>query len=340
MWRQLRYLSSPANVARLLDGTLASQRPNPWTPNETLAVRAYSISACIRQADQYFRAADEVELSTRPLLLFYGAECLAKAVILARRENVGIQHVNYHGLATRPSSAVEPLLAAKLNTYREQPPLWQIEEEFGVAQDAGVFPELCVALGAPAPTKGRVYFLREVLQVTPDLSDLYCRHYQTPSHCYSMYDEPRHDPKGHLVLKVYGQNRKGQDLLLAPDIAQDFSSDDTTSRIVQLRSNAPMAELPHHLKLIEGTVAGTYLMRTLDDCLAHSATILFVGLFIASNLVRYKPSFWTREIESDGSGAASMVEAFCNVAKRRFPNDVLDAIWCESFEYGTPARLG
>ena len=46
-----------------------------------------------------------------------------------------------------------------------------------------------------------------------------------------------------------------------------------------------------------------------------------------------------KEIDGVRSGSASVVEALCNLAKRRLPNDVLEEMWGESFSYGSPARV-
>ena len=106
-----------------------------------------------------------------------------------------------------------------------------------------------------------------------------------------------------------------------------------------LRSNQPMDKLPAYVIEVHGTVAGAYMVRCLKCGFGKSASVVFGGLFIVGNLVRYKPDFWMKEIESAGSGGAAMVEAFCNFAQRRFPNDMLELIWRERFEYGVPARL-
>ena len=83
MWNHLRYLGSPANVARLLSGEVDSGRTHTLPRSSDLDKRSYEIASCIRQADGYYRAADAVGLAVHPLLQFYGAEALAKASILA-----------------------------------------------------------------------------------------------------------------------------------------------------------------------------------------------------------------------------------------------------------------
>src|SRR5262249_28229362 len=46
--------------------------------------QAVQLGYCIRQAEEYFRASSHVGLPTRPLLLYYGAMSLTKALTLLR----------------------------------------------------------------------------------------------------------------------------------------------------------------------------------------------------------------------------------------------------------------
>jgi hypothetical protein len=65
--------------------------------------------------------------------------------------------------------------------------------------------------------------------------------------------------------------------------------------------------------------------------------IYFVGLYILSSIVRYKPALWLDIIGGIKTGSITMVESFLFNAFRRFPNDVLQLIWNEDFTYGSPA---
>jgi hypothetical protein len=89
----------------------------------------------------------------------------------------------------------------------------------------------------------------------------------------------------------------------------------------------------------KGTVAGLYFVRPLDCGIHKSFSVLYASMFILSNVVRYKPAFWMKAIEGEFSGSVSIAEALCNLAKRRLPNDALEAIGGEKFAYGAPAYL-
>ena len=89
----------------------------------------------------------------------------------------------------------------------------------------------------------------------------------------------------------------------------------------------------------DGAIAGRFFVRPLESGLHKSTSVLFLAMFILSNLVRYKPAFWMDAIEGRTSDSVFIAEALCNVFERRFPNDVLNLIWHESFTFGTLGYL-
>lgn len=339
LWRHLRYLQSPVNVARLMDGSIRSGRPDKWVPGADLDARAHTVAACIRQADQYFSAAETVGLATLPLLQFYGAESLAKAVILATKplsENI---ELDYHGLGTRPTQAVEASLAATLKAYRAVPSQWQLEREFAVVNE-GVFPQLCAALSQPVPRIGSTVLFKELLRIIPDLREPYERHYGEPSHSLQFYGHgPEQDQAQHLILRLRTRRDQSDVKAVIPELATDFTEQNDDHGVLRFVSKVPVAPMPEYLSVVEGTVSGTYLVRRHPSGLASSMPVLFCAMFIIGNVVRYKPSFWMREIESSGSGTVALVEALCNLVKRRLTNDALEYVWREKFTYATPAYL-
>jgi len=83
VWRFLKYF---------LHGPIAEKRIREirnLTSHEQKAnvkKQAEQISYCIRQAEEYFDAAETVSLITKPLLLYYGAVSLSQALVLLRRD--------------------------------------------------------------------------------------------------------------------------------------------------------------------------------------------------------------------------------------------------------------
>ena len=337
MWGHLRYLRSPANVERLLTGSIQSGRTITYPSSPETSGRAYEISACIRQADEYYRASDAVGLATQPLLQFYGAESLVKALILANTPGLSLSNIKYHGLAARPSSKT-------LKSYAGDPSVWKIEDEFGVVGKDGVFHKLCNLVEGCVPPEKTVLTFQQIIRIVPDLANLYRRHYSRTSHCFYLNSGPEigknSDSDEFGKLHVYLDDSYDLEDVLGvfPEFRVDYEQVELHEVSRGFRSTQHMKQIPGFFKIVDGTVAGQYLVRPLDCGLYSSICTLFAAVFIVGNVVRYKPSLWMQEIEGVRSGSASFIEALCNLAKRRLPNDVLDGIWGEKFEYGTPGR--
>lgn len=121
VWRLLRLLADvPSTTAQIEaeQGTGPEQRKN-------VRKQAEQIGHCIRQGEEYFTAAQRVSLATRPVLLYYGAVALSRALILMRRDGTfsfdalrKTERHNHHGLILRreqlaqlgPSSSAEEVL--------------------------------------------------------------------------------------------------------------------------------------------------------------------------------------------------------------------------------------
>ncbi len=343
IWHQLRYLQSPANVRNLLSGKIESGRkkPLPTIDNESLEQKSCEIAACIRQADEYYKAANVVELSTHPLLQFYGAEALTKAVIIANDPDRYLSDFQYHGLSTKllkesRENLSEPEVQ-RLEEYSKNDSIWKLEDEFAVANQ-GVFQYLCQVIGESAPGKGAVLKFKELVRILPDLSELYRRHYGEPSHCFYLYNGPSDVGEGKVAIH-FGSHENINDV---SKVFLEFNSKFESSEMHKqpgFISKDPIGLPLSFGSVQDGTLAGKYFVRPLKCELKESFSVIFAAMFILSNVVRYKPAFWMQEIEGTESGSVSIAEALCNLAKRRLPNEILNLIWQEKFEYGTPGRL-
>ena len=336
IWNQMRYLERPSNVCRLLSGGIHSHRKQLYSESEELTTRARRIAACIQQADEYFIASEGVGLATKPLLQFYGAQSLAKALILSNDSGIDLSQLKYHGLSTRASTA-KATERSTLQTYTDTPSDWAVESEFAIA-DEGVFPHLSKAAGDTVTSPGTILRFKDLIRCLPDLAQLYRRHYGKSSHCFYLYSEPKLDNQGRY--EVFFSSRECLDDLHSafPEFRIGHEEIEKHSHH-GFRSAAALPELPTFGVVEEGTVAGKYYVRPHASGIHRSLTIIYASLFILSIVVRYKPAFWIRVMESSETGSVSIVEAFCNLARRRYPNAILEGIWHERFTYGTPARL-
>lgn len=102
MWKYLRYFLDEKFVVEQIQ---IAQPPGSAADGRNLLKQAKQLGYCIRQAEEYFRAASEVGLATRPNLLYYGAVCLSRALILLRQDGTHSfdylrrkRRHNHHGL--------------------------------------------------------------------------------------------------------------------------------------------------------------------------------------------------------------------------------------------------
>ena len=335
IWHQLRYLRSPANLVNLLTGKIPSSRTPVWSKDIRLEHRAYEISCCIKQADEYFRASQIAGLATKPLLQFYSSQALAKAAILANDQTITLGELNYHGLSSRASTA---LLSERdaLQNYTKDSTAWTIEDEFAVT-NAGVFPNLGKITGENEVGQGLVFRLKDLFLLIPDLSVLFTRHYGEPSHALYLYGTPQIEKSGQFAVFFSGTTK---DIVLSvfPEFGQGYEFIDGHGHH-GFRSFAKLDEKPAFAAEVRGSIAGTYFVRRHATGLVQPLTVLYVAQFILSNVVRYKPAFWMSILDGTTTGAAAIVEAFCNLAERRFPCETLETIWHERFTFGSPGYM-
>jgi hypothetical protein len=335
IWQQLRYLKSPANLVNLLSGRTISSRSVTWPDDAAPHERAYEISCCIEQADQYFRAAQDVDLATKPLLQFYGSQALAKAAVLANDQRVRLRDLSYHGLSSRASTA-KGTEKDSLQKYANNPATWAVEQEFAVTNE-GVFPHLVQVAEGFMPKNYQPLHLKELLRITPDLATLYVRHYGESSHAFYLYDGPKLEEDGHFVI-FFRRTDKDRVKKVFPEFTHDYEE---TERHNQpgFRSRVKMSQKPTFGVEVRGAVAGNYFVCPHPSGFVKPLSVLYAAQFILSNVVRYKPVFWMRVLEGRTTGAAAIIEALCALVDRRFPCEVLGSIWNERFTFGSPGYV-
>src|SRR5437870_1910572 len=119
VWKYLRFFLSTDKTSatiRSIHGIPEGQQ------DKNIEKQANQVAYSIRQAEQYFRASSLVDLTTRPLLLYYGAVSLSQALILLKNDGTysldmsrKLKKHRHHGLDLHGN--VEA--AAKAKSFRE-----------------------------------------------------------------------------------------------------------------------------------------------------------------------------------------------------------------------------
>jgi hypothetical protein len=83
IWKNLRYFLDAGFVESRITEIHGEEAKKH---KKNVEKQAIQIGYCIRQAEEYFRAASQVSLATRPNLLYYGGVSLTKALILLQKD--------------------------------------------------------------------------------------------------------------------------------------------------------------------------------------------------------------------------------------------------------------
>lgn len=322
-WKILSLLTSSHNVKRLLCGDVYSGRVRWPRTTAGIGISSTQIAACIRNAREYFIPSNLVTLNISPLLIYYGALSLAKAMILSSRKQASLDSFRHHGLS---------MVSKKLDDQSSRKSLKRIDERKAIVKK-GVFHQLCDCIQTPCKLKTE-YSLREVLRVTPDISDIYIRYYNEYSHVvpvsYLCY-KPDFDDFG---LSILGLTEHFEAVF--PEIVK------CTKRIgFDTNSYYHADELSESLDCFLKFIRSSYgcyseMIRPLKNGIYMPFATMQIGLYILSSLVRYEPDIWIEEVVNDRSGLRPVIEAYCYTCSTWLPIEALRSIHCIEYVFHSP----
>jgi hypothetical protein len=266
---------------------------------------------------------------------------LAKTLIVANKKDIYFEDMKYHGLTQNCAKDAE------ITKYRQDPEKWELECEFAVTRH-GVsefltdlssgfqFPNLCVIT------------FKDIISICPEISQMYELYYGEPPRTAYLYGfkEISKDP---YKIEICPQGTDEKDIIARiPELGKDFDlNPNPRHSCARVFTSKNLVKFPEYFGLYYPPVGGKYIVgglkyrigsdffsRYVDQVVAD-----YFGFYILSMCVRYQQDFWGKIIQGEKSGVIGLVELYISVVKRRFPNYVLDSLFGQKFEYGTPARL-
>ncbi|WP_026736455.1 YaaC family protein [Fischerella sp. PCC 9605] len=338
MWNHIRLLKYSTNVKKLLTGKLLSNRNFFFSDQELVERKSRQIAYAISQADEYFKAADNVSEITSPLLYFYGMLSLVKALLVANTQNLLLDDIKYHGLFTRA-------INENLKKYVERENEWCIEKEFAVCNE-GVLDELTKLVHNFSFPKHSIILFKDILKLNPELGDFYTKYYGEPASFLPLYS---YDLKT-FPFKLYPATTDKKKVLASfPNIEKHFevTADLLHGQALVIQSREYLKEMPNNIGIYYPIPGGRYLIAGLDyehesnTCSYYISPEIcdYIGMFILSNCVRYKQELWGMTVSGERDGGFGLVNLFISIARTRFPNFILSQLFNEKFEYGVAARL-
>lgn len=292
--------------------------------SEKFKFRAKLIKYYITQAKEYYFSARDASVLTKPTLLYYGASCLVKALILSKRcyqdDSTG------HGIEVHKSNADDLM-------------------DFRIKPVKGTFLQLYQVLENENTNliKSIDFNLEDLLLFIPELKDDF----------ENIFD------KKSLAIKVDRiKDEDGEYLFYEGDHFTDFSKfNDFFNNIPNFDkcyvypsffSNGfscfkkPMSDGDIVLRNIMGEEFLVSSLQSGENSIYLSQiSVHFLILYLLSMLSRYYVNLWLGENSSDESRYFYIIEKFLDISERKFPNLVLNEILNKeiifSIEYYKPS---
>lgn len=341
VWDHLRVLQQPSAMRSILVSQRGAREVNDVFEGALADERSKQISYLLVQADEYFRAADAVTLSTKPLPLYYGILSLSKALILAWKREVGLDDLRYHGLDRRPRNSA-------LKAYQNDASAWSLGAEFA-SVNAGVFSELFrLVHDEDLPSAGIARF-DDLLRTDAEISSAYNRLHGFHSLTYPLYDIRVKDDPYEIAFYPTTIN-KAEFISIFDCMIGDFAvADEIRDEQALVVKSVPEVKVwPRYLGVQRPSAGGRYLVGPVRVETEKGSVSQFISrevadfasMFILSSLVRYKIEFWIDIVRGDARGNVGIVNLHLNSCRRRFPHFVLNGLYGEHFGFGAQARMG
>ncbi|MFD2170780.1 YaaC family protein [Tumebacillus lipolyticus] len=281
----------------------------------------------IKQAREYYRAAETCDILTKPLLLYYGMMALAKALITSHDPDYpSTTSVLKHGLSTRKLKREEYAFA---------------EDEVRVQKD-GIFHVLHRTLGGSLLAHQQRFSMKELLAVIPELIPTYQRLYgQAKVGMLEVMREAEQKARWRVqrsfvagcdltrdelleLLNRFGEERTRFRYLEEPDETGTFclgvDGDERAHPLVLFDfSGRPHLRFPHGEQLLLPELSVHYLI-----------------MFVLGMLCRYETERWGEMILTFSSHDTFLINEFLNVSMRKYPNLILNELCQEETIFYTP----
>ena len=277
--------------------------------SEKFKFRAKLIKYYITQAKEYYLSAKDSSVQTKPTLLYYGASCLVKALIITKRCHQ--DDSNRHGITVSESNANDLM-------------------GFKVRPTTGTFLELYQILESKEIDiiKSINFNLEDLFSFIPELKDDFVDVFNKKS----------------LAIKVDRiKDEDGERL----SYEGDYFSDE--SIITDFFDNIPNFDKYYFSPSFfsngmscfkKPTSKGDIVLRNImgEEFLVSSLhsgetpiylsqiSVHFLILYLLSMLSRYYVNLWLSESSSDETRYFYIIEKFLDISERKFPNLILNKI--------------
>ena len=341
MLQHLEMFTYKNNCKKLLSGKIKSNRKinTNYTPN-IIDKKASEIAFCIKQGIEFFKNAEDADISISPLLIYYGILSFSKSLIIANsKENIFLDDIKYHGLTTRPRNI-------KQNKQKNNKKSWKLINEYANTNN-GVFLELGKIFGIDIK-KDYIFKLKDTLACIPEIKNI--------SNKLKIIDSKVIDCYSEIVFKCnkisFAIYSIESDILerICPKLKKDFVKENMhgSNSFIEYKSinNMNLQDF-NYLYNYSSVYGGRYFIPQTNyieneinkKILLPQILLDYINFFILSEQVRYHQDNWKKVLNGENDTIISILKIYIECTKRKFPNLILNELFNENFSYGSPAYL-
>ena len=336
MIQHLELLTIKKNCKKLLTGEIKSNRDPLINISKTeIERRASEMCFCIKQGLEYFKNAENADISISPLLIYYGIHSLSKALIISNSEiNISMEKITYHGLVLNGGKSDK---TDKKKTHIL---------DYYATTNGGLFLELCKFYNTKIKT-GYKFYLKDSVKNVPELSNLLEKMSIINSNVINQYMDIEEE-NNKVSFAIYSSEKdkleKECPILKEKFICENIHNDAFLKYESENNMTSDKIDFLYAYKSVFG---GRYfvLNTTCDNEKGETKVLLnqlltdYIILFILSNLVRYHQDKWNQVLNGGYNSIVSVLKIYIEIVKRRFPNMILNELFHEDFIYGSPSYL-
>jgi hypothetical protein len=314
----------------------------PAMDNSLRKVKAQHTADALKQAEAYFNTARTSELAIKPLILYYGALNMVKALMMFTDNDLTLENtvqrvkgLNTHGLTNGASSPTDE--AIRNDTTN-------LLEEFGLvtAVDKTVFSLLhgCWS-NTPLPRGSRLE-LGDLASMHPNSWRSFKAHTGKPPKYFKIDGASfRTTARGEEHIVVFGGSFNSMLYQASMPVGQDNIFAFFENRLPQLGSlysretqpqssfytNGVPRNIDEYLPGYREPTGVQFVMGNPDVGQAlHLIEVEFAMLFILGNLTRYAPQKWLDNVNYSNKGEMFVVEGFINSVAFSFPKLIFEEL--------------
>jgi hypothetical protein len=296
------------------------------------------IIACIEQAAEIYSISKSISFVTRPILLCFGMQRLAKALIFLKNPTLGLEKLRHHGLSgSGISDSVESFVNSKVHI-----------------QKGGIFPEF-----SKLTTKNVVQIKRTVykgddthstetiLQESDmsefltskefELADLFSLVPELWSVSYYLGFKKKSLARCYYSIRGHSDGKFDTLFTIAKDFDLDYLKSSTkiievfknckeeASKFVLTSARADKALLAE--SMVESDSGQLFLVCPEKPCVKISdINVHYLLMFLLNYVARYKAPLLKEVIEGKKTTVAALIEKFIETPQIKFPKLVLDQL--------------